>query len=250
MSIGDGCVFNYKNWTLCTLSLEVRKKRICESGNQSCSTPFCYFFFLQFCLWQAVHSALTCPKNVYYQLTKSSGRTFSEIARISLCPKMTTSFVCEVPRYPAGTLVNDHRQKAMHLTVHQDRAQGNRWCSQKKKPWLTGRPKLLLTNTVWTRKPGQTVGVAVVRNSIYAQSRGPSKDEQTMKVNKGILFSHKEKKKNRKICKIKFMWLYIEWGNPSSYVWIIASNCRYVYASEDNWRKSQEHRKGVPETGK
>lgn len=81
-------------------------------------------FFLQFCLWQAVHSALTYPKNVYYLLTKSSGRTFSEIARISLCPKMTTSFVCDVPRYPAGTLVNDHRQKAMHLTVHQDRGSG------------------------------------------------------------------------------------------------------------------------------
>lgn len=37
---------------------------------------------------------------------------------------MTTTFVCEVPGYPAGTLVNDHRQKAMHLTVHQDRGSG------------------------------------------------------------------------------------------------------------------------------
>lgn len=81
-------------------------------------------FFLQFCLWQAVHSALTYPKNVYYQLTKPLGRTFSEIACMSLCPKMTTSFVCEVPRYPGGTLVNDHRQKAVHLTVHQSRGSG------------------------------------------------------------------------------------------------------------------------------
>lgn len=48
-------------------------------------------------------------------ITDPAGRTFSETAHISLCAKMTTSFVCEVPRYPAGTLVNEHRHK-IHAT--------------------------------------------------------------------------------------------------------------------------------------
>lgn len=66
-----------------------------------------------------------------------------------------------------------------------------------------------------------------------------------MKVNKGILFSHKEKEKNWKICKKSLCDFIL-----SEYKWIIASNSWYVYASEDTWRKSQEHRKGVPETEK
>lgn len=34
---------------------------------------------------------------------------------------MTTCFGCEEPRYPVGTLVNEHSTKSMRLIVHQGR---------------------------------------------------------------------------------------------------------------------------------